>query len=80
MIGGALRKERGLSRACRTLSLGRLKDLASDDLFRNVIFADEAGLDHAALRVARAAKEFDEQSTPEEAQLSAVDGSKTLRD
>lgn len=49
---------------------GDLKDLASDDLFRNVIFADEADLDHAALRVARAAKEFDEHSTSEEVQLS----------
>jgi diguanylate cyclase (GGDEF)-like protein len=37
---------------------GDLKDLASDDLFRNVIFADEADLDHAALRVARAARDF----------------------
>jgi diguanylate cyclase (GGDEF)-like protein len=49
---------------------GDLKDLASDDLFRNVIFADEADLDHAALRVARAAKEFDDQSTSEEPLLS----------
>lgn len=39
---------------------GDLKDLGSDDLFRNVIFADEADLDHAALRVARAAEEFTE--------------------
>jgi diguanylate cyclase (GGDEF)-like protein len=49
---------------------GDLNDLASDDLFRNVIFADEADLDHAALRVARAAKEFDEQSPPEGVPLS----------
>ena len=39
---------------------GDLKDVSSADLFRNVIFADEADLDHAALRVARAASEFDE--------------------
>jgi len=39
---------------------GDLKDLGQEDLFRNVIFADEADLDHAALRVARAASEFDE--------------------
>jgi diguanylate cyclase (GGDEF)-like protein len=39
---------------------GDLKDLSSENLFRNVIFADEADLDHAALRVARAAKEFEE--------------------
>jgi diguanylate cyclase (GGDEF)-like protein len=37
---------------------GDLQDLSSDNLFRNVIFADEADLDHAALRVARAAGEF----------------------
>jgi len=45
---------------------GDLKDLASDNLFRNVIFADEADLDHAALRVTRAAKEFTEQSPIED--------------
>ncbi len=39
---------------------GDLQDLNSEDLFRNVIFADEADLDHAALRVARAAKDFGE--------------------
>jgi len=37
---------------------GDLQDLFSDELFRNVIFADEADLDHAALRVAKAAREF----------------------
>ncbi|MDX6305644.1 MAG: hypothetical protein QOI77_2613 [Blastocatellia bacterium] len=51
---------------------GDLKDLSSEDLFRNVIFADEADLDHAALRVARAAKEF--VDTPAlEAPTSAVE-------
>jgi diguanylate cyclase (GGDEF)-like protein len=49
---------------------GDLKDLSSDDLFRNVIFADEADLDHAALRVARAASEF-EGTTTQGVQLSA---------
>lgn len=44
---------------------GDLKDLSSDELFRNVIFADEADLDHAALRVSRAAKEFAEALTVE---------------
>jgi diguanylate cyclase (GGDEF)-like protein len=39
---------------------GDLKDLSSDNLFRNVSFADEADLDHAALRVAMAAREFDQ--------------------
>jgi len=52
---------------------GDLNELASDDLFRNVIFADEADLDHAALRVARAAKEFDAQSTSEGTPLSAIE-------
>jgi diguanylate cyclase (GGDEF)-like protein len=42
---------------------GDLKDLSSDNLFRNVIFADEADLDHAALRVARAAREFARTAT-----------------
>ena len=40
---------------------GDLQELFSDELFRNVIFADEADLDHAALRVARAAREFIEE-------------------
>jgi len=44
---------------------GDLRDLSSEDLFRNVIFADEADLDHAALRVARAAKEFVEMPAHE---------------
>jgi diguanylate cyclase (GGDEF)-like protein len=44
---------------------GDLKDLSSEDLFRNVIFADEADLDHAALRLERAAKEFAETRTEE---------------
>jgi diguanylate cyclase (GGDEF)-like protein len=52
---------------------GDLKDLPADDLFRNVIFADEADLDHAALRVARAAKEFDEHSTSEDVPLTTVE-------
>jgi diguanylate cyclase (GGDEF)-like protein len=52
---------------------GDLKDLSSEELFRNVIFADEADLDHAALRVARAAKEFAEMPA-QEAPTSAFDG------
>jgi diguanylate cyclase (GGDEF)-like protein len=39
---------------------GDLKELSSEQLFRNVIFADEVDLDHAALRVAKAAQEFAE--------------------
>jgi len=37
---------------------GDLQDSFSDELFRNVIFADEADLDHAALRVSVAASKF----------------------
>src|SRR5439155_10347639 len=37
---------------------GDLQDLFSDELFRNVIFADGADLDHAALRVSDAASKF----------------------
>ena len=44
---------------------GDLQELFSEDLFRNVIFADEADLDHAALRVAQAARDFKGQ-TPNE--------------
>src|SRR6266508_4379078 len=40
---------------------GDLQEIASDELFRNVIFADEADLDHAALKVSRAAQEFREE-------------------
>jgi len=39
---------------------GNLSELASDEVFRNIIFADEAELDHAALRITRAAQEFRE--------------------
>jgi diguanylate cyclase (GGDEF)-like protein len=44
---------------------GDLQSLFSDELFRNVIFADEADLDHAALRVAKAAREFTEEPQSE---------------
>jgi diguanylate cyclase (GGDEF)-like protein len=44
---------------------GDLQSLFSDELFRNVIFADEADLDHAALRVAKAAREFIEDPQSE---------------
>jgi diguanylate cyclase (GGDEF)-like protein len=39
---------------------GDLRDLETDELFRNVIFADEADIDHAALRTSRAVEEFRE--------------------
>ncbi len=48
---------RGFVERVRT---GDLRDLETGDVFRNVIFADEADLDHAALRVSRAADEFRE--------------------
>lgn len=53
---------------------GDLQSLFSDELFRNVIFADEADLDHAALRVAKAAREF-----IEEPQSETVDVPTTLK-
>jgi diguanylate cyclase (GGDEF)-like protein len=40
---------------------GDLQDLSSDQLFQNVIFADESDLDHAALRLTKAASEFAKQ-------------------
>jgi len=39
---------------------GDLRGLETNELFRNVIFADEADLDHAALKVSRAVEEFRE--------------------
>ena len=48
---------RGFVERVRT---GDLRDLDTEEVFRNVIFADEADLDHAALRVSRAAAEFHE--------------------
>jgi len=46
---------RALAERFRT---GDLQELISPELFSNVIFADEADLDHTALRVAAAAGEF----------------------
>ena len=43
---------------------GDLQKLSSDDLFRNVIFADEADLDHAALKVGQAVLAFNKQVQP----------------
>jgi diguanylate cyclase (GGDEF)-like protein len=40
---------------------GDLQKLASEELFQNVIFAEEGALDHAALKVSRAAQEFVEE-------------------
>jgi diguanylate cyclase (GGDEF)-like protein len=44
---------------------GDLQDLYSDELFQNVIFADEASLDHAALRVEQAARRFTPSAPPD---------------
>ncbi len=44
---------------------GDLQELASDELFHNVIFAEEGALDHAALKVSRAAREFVEETVDE---------------
>jgi hypothetical protein len=58
---------------------GDLRDLETNDLFRNVIFADEADIDHAALRVSRAAEEFrevaqtTESAAPFDSPSTAVD-------
>ena len=47
---------------------GDLQELTSDELFQNVIFAEEGALDHAALKVTRAAHDFVEEpgAAPEE--------------
>ena len=60
---------------------GDLQELFSDELFRNVIFADEADLDHAALRVAKEARDFEEERSDEvdpqpEVQLSDAEQSR----
>ncbi|HSQ23782.1 MAG TPA: PocR ligand-binding domain-containing protein, partial [Pyrinomonadaceae bacterium] len=43
---------------------GDLQDLWADELFQNVIFADESDLDHAALRLTKAGSEFVNQPAP----------------
>src|SRR5947209_4021584 len=52
---------------------GDLSALASDEVFRNMIFADDADLDHAALRITRSAREF------REAELHEVSGIESER-
>src|SRR5207253_4721556 len=51
---------------------GDLRELASDEVFRNIIFADDADLDHAALRVTRAAREFSEAEPHEVSGIESV--------
>jgi diguanylate cyclase (GGDEF)-like protein len=65
---------RGLAERFRS---GDLQDLFSDDLFRNVIFADEADLDHAALRVTKAASEFVEETRGDEVSGPDIEREKT---
>lgn len=45
---------------------GDLQELFSEELFHNVVFADEADLDHAALQVAKTAREFKAQPKAEQ--------------
>jgi len=66
VIGGrALASSADYRKLAERFRSGDLQTLFSDELFRNVIFADEADLDHAALRVARAAREFIEEPQSE---------------
>jgi diguanylate cyclase (GGDEF)-like protein len=50
---------------------GDLQELFSSELFQNVIFADEADLDHAALRLGNAARDFG-KATPKAERAEAV--------
>jgi diguanylate cyclase (GGDEF)-like protein len=66
VIGGrALASSADYRELAERFRSGDLQALFSEELFRNVIFADEADLDHAALRVAKAALEFIEEPPPE---------------
>jgi diguanylate cyclase (GGDEF)-like protein len=47
---------------------GDLKNLDSDEVFHNLIFADEVDLDHAALRISKAASNFRPVETEDAAQ------------
>jgi diguanylate cyclase (GGDEF)-like protein len=82
VIGGrALMSSADYRELAERFRSGDLQDLFSDELFQNVIFADEADLDHAALRVAKAAREFHEEPpsaaidipTPETRKAAAAD-------
>jgi diguanylate cyclase (GGDEF)-like protein len=75
VIGGrALASSADYRQLAERFRSGDLQTLVSDELFRNVIFADEADLDHAALRVAKAAREF-----VEEPQSEPIDVPKPLK-
>lgn len=47
---------------------GDLQDLFSEEVFQNVIFADEAALDHTALRLTHAMKQFKSEPQPDVAE------------
>jgi len=50
---------------------GDLQDLPAEELFQNVVFAEEGALDHAALKVTRAVQKFREQSASDESGQAA---------
>jgi diguanylate cyclase (GGDEF)-like protein len=50
---------------------GDLQELMSEEILRNVIFADEADLDHAALRISKAASRFEKFAVPPSAGITA---------
>ncbi len=70
VIGGrALASSADYSALAERFRSGDLQSLFSEELFRNVIFADEADLDHAALRVAKSAREFIEDPPSETSKI-----------
>ena len=52
---------------------GDLQDLFSEEIFQNVIFADEADLDHAAVRLTHAVRDFQPEEIETEAAIPAAD-------
>ena len=66
VIGGrAFSSSKDYRELVERVRAGDLQELTSDELFRNVIFADEGDLDHAALRLSRAVAEFREKPVEE---------------
>lgn len=64
VIGGrAFASSRDYREFAERVRSGDFQNLASEELFQNVIFADDASLDHVAVRVSRAAQEFHETET-----------------
>src|SRR5688572_9087015 len=51
---------------------GDLHELLSTDLFSNVIFASEQDLDHTAIRLGEAAKEYDQAMAPSQQERRPV--------